>query len=113
MRRLAAFLLIGVANMACEKPAPAPKANEPAAPAKQEGSAAPSAQVTAKLAQMDAFDGASDKVVGKCPACMMKMDGSKDHAFAYSGYTMHFCTAHCKETWEKDPSKSVLALKMP
>jgi YHS domain-containing protein len=62
---------------------------------------------------MDAFDGASDKTVTKCPACQMKMDGSKEHALPVSGYTLHFCSAHCKKAWEKEPAKSILALKIP
>jgi hypothetical protein len=41
------------------------------------------------------------------------MDGSKEHALPVSGYTLHFCSAHCKKAWEKEPAKSILALKIP
>ena len=68
--------------------------------------------VQMKLAMADAVDGKVDHVVSKCAKCMLGMDGSAEHAAKYAGYTLHFCSADCKEGFEKDPEQSVLALKV-
>ena len=90
-----------------EQPAAQPKEE----PAKTE--AKTEADVAAKLAEADKVDGTVDKVVSKCAACGLKMDGKAEHALKVSGYTMHFCSAKCKEGFEKDTTKSILALKVP
>ena len=71
------------------------------------------ADVEARLAQADALDGAVDKVVSKCPACRLAMDGKSEHALEVAGYTLHFCSDQCKDKFAKDPTKEVLALKIP
>jgi YHS domain-containing protein len=71
------------------------------------------ADVDARLAKADAFDGTVDKVVSKCPACGLAMDGKSENALEVSGYKLHFCTNLCKEGYEKDPAKAVLAMKIP
>jgi hypothetical protein len=70
-------------------------------------------QANAQLAKADAVDGKTDKVVSNCASCALSMSGSPDHAIAVSGYTMHFCTTDCKESFGKDITKSVLAMKVP
>jgi hypothetical protein len=49
------------------------------------------AEVEAKLAAADKLDGATDKVVHRCPACKLGMDGSEKYALRTAGYTLHFC----------------------
>jgi YHS domain-containing protein len=39
------------------------------------------------------------------------MDGKADHALTVSGYSMHFCSDHCRENFSKDTAKKILALK--
>jgi YHS domain-containing protein len=94
-----------------EQPAAQPKEEPKEEPAKAE--AKTEADVEAKLAEADEVDGTVDKVVSKCAACALGMDGKAEHALKVSGYTMHFCSAKCKEGFEKDTTKSILALKVP
>ena len=70
-------------------------------------------QVEAMLAKADQVDGTTDKIVSKCPSCALGMDGKSEHALQVSGYTLHFCTEKCKTEFEKDTTKSILALKIP
>ncbi len=69
--------------------------------------------VEAKLAKADQVDGTTDKIVSKCPACELAMDGKSEHALQVSGYTLHFCSEKCKTEFEKDTTKSILDLKIP
>lgn len=94
-------VLIGAAGMAGCK-----KSEEPLSPADAKA-------VEAMLARADMVDGKADKVVSKCAACALGMDGSKDNSFTISGYTMCFCSAGCKEEFEKAPSKAIMAIKIP
>ena len=71
------------------------------------------AEVRAKLAAADLVDGKADKIVSKCPACALKMDGKPEHALQVAGHTLHFCGPGCKQAYEKDPTKAILALKIP
>lgn len=82
-------------------------------PAPAQGTSAPSAEAFAALAKADAADGKTDKVVSKCPTCMLSMDGSPDHAASHGGYTLHLCSEHCKESFEKDPDKALASLEFP
>lgn len=61
--------------------------------------------IKARLAAADAADGATDNVVSKCATCALRMDGSAENELKLEGYTLHFCSAHCKETCAKDPLK--------
>lgn len=109
----------------CKKDKPPADSQEPQARAEAEVDAQQEAQdqatadanaaaeVEAKLAAADAVDGEVDKVVSKCPACALGMDGSGDHAFETAGYTLHFCSAGCKEHFSEDVTKAILALKIP
>jgi YHS domain-containing protein len=70
--------------------------------------AAPSltaAQVETKLAAADVADGTADKVVSKCAACKLGMDGDAANASQHAGYTLHFCSEECKHRFDADPNK--------
>lgn len=69
--------------------------------------------VEARLAKADALDGKTDKVVTKCAGCALGMDGKAEHSIAAHGYTLHLCSAHCKEDFSKDVDKSILAMELP
>jgi hypothetical protein len=71
------------------------------------------AAVLAAVAKADAADGTVDKVVSKCVTCMLGMEGKPEFAAAWGEYTVHLCSAECKETFTKDPEKALLALKFP
>ena len=102
LRHSAPFVVVLLVSFvgACRKETPV----EPSADIK--------AKVVAKLAQADALDGATDKVVAKCAACVLRMDGSADHAFTHAEYSMHFCSAGCKDRFAKDPVEAILALEV-
>ena len=44
---------------------------------------------------------------------MLGMEGKPEHAASWGEYTVHSCSAHCKETFVKDPDKALLALEFP
>ncbi len=69
--------------------------------------------VVAKLAKADAVDGKTDKVISKCAACALSMDGSAEHALTLHEYKMHFCSAGCKTKFEKEGDKAIMSMKMP
>ena len=71
------------------------------------------AALLAAVAKADAADGTVDKVVSKCVTCMLGMEGKPEFATAWGEYTVHLCSAECKETFTKDPEKALLALKFP
>lgn len=73
----------------------------------------PDPKVAAVLAKADAFDGTPDKVVAKCGGCALKMDGSETHTIEVQGYTLRFCSDDCKQRFEKDPAKAILAMNVP
>ncbi len=91
-----------------EKAEIAEKAEKPPEPAAQ-----PNAEVVAKLAKADAFDGKVDKVVSKCANCALGMAGQEKHELEIEGYKMHFCGAGCLDHYKKEPAKTLLALKIP
>ncbi len=71
------------------------------------------AAVEAKLAEADALDGTIDRIVHRCASCALGMDGKSEHALEVAGYTLHFCSGHCKESFAKDLTKSILDLEIP
>ena len=81
---------------------------EKSAPAKAEAST-----IEARLAKADAVDGKTDKVVTKCAGCALGMDGKAEHSLTAHGYTLHLCSAHCKEDFGKDVDKSLMAMELP
>lgn len=92
----------------CEKSEPA-KATRSATG----GVASGQPEVEAKLASADALDGKVDKVISRCAACALGMDGSSEHALETHGYTMHFCSSHCRDGFAENPDKAILGMKVP
>ncbi len=78
-----------------------------------EPSAETRARVAATLAKADALDGATDKVVAKCAMCALRMEGSPEHESKHAAYTMHFCSAGCKDGFAEDPVNAILAMDVP
>lgn len=97
MKRL--FTGVVVVMFACTAAGCSPEleSSEPPKPLSQEA--------LAKLAAADQVDGKVDKVVSKCPACMLSMDGSAKHTSHLEGYTVHSCHQACAAALEKDPEK--------
>jgi YHS domain-containing protein len=62
------------------------------------------AEVSAILAKADAVDGATDKVIGRCLMCALRMDGSAEIETEYEGYTLRFCNQVCLDTFKEDPA---------
>ncbi|MBN1514141.1 MAG: hypothetical protein JXB13_19140 [Phycisphaerae bacterium] len=81
--------------------------------AKEELTAEAKTEAVAILARADALDGAEDKVITKCAACGLAMDGNDENIIVVEGYTMKFCSPKCKEKFEKEPLKAVLAMEFP
>ncbi len=69
--------------------------------------------VVAKLGQADALDGTVDKIVTKCAACALRMDGDQENKLEVHGYAMHFCSDGCKGKYAAEPDKAIMALKIP
>jgi YHS domain-containing protein len=69
------------------------------------------AKMTAVLAALDTADGTTDMNVTKC-MCGMDVEGSKQTA-QVEGYTMNFCSASCKDTFQANPAESVMAMGTP
>lgn len=81
------------------------------APAAQQADPQQESAILAKLVMADEADGDQDKIVRKCPMCALAMDGSVEHTLAFRGYTIHFCSQHCVESFAADPVKSMLELE--
>jgi YHS domain-containing protein len=81
--------------------------------AKEELTGEATTEVVAILARADALDGAEDKVVTRCGACNLAMDGNDANTITIEGYTMYFCTPKCKEKFEKETVKAILAMEFP
>ncbi len=107
-----AVALVLAATPGCRKEKPAQKES-----AKKEVEAEKAvdtkAAVEANLAEADALDGKTDKVVSKCASCALGMDGKSEHALEVSSYKLHFCSEDCKTGFKKDTTKAILALKIP
>ncbi len=103
MRRLALLLLALAVLAGCR----APSKSAGAAP---EGGAVATAEV---LARADAADGTVDHVVSRCVTCGLAMEGSPQHASSLDGYTLHLCSAECKETFDRAPGTVLARLERP
>jgi len=102
--RLAPVLVIAIAWTAipgCKKDAPAAMDEDT------------QARVRPMLANADAVDGKTDKVVSKCAACALGMDGKSKHAIKTAGYTMHFCSDMCREHFADGLSDNIMAMNVP
>jgi len=107
------MVLISVAGCRKEEPEKEQPASDAKVDAKVKVNVKVKVKVEAKLAKADQVDGTADKIVSKCPACALGMDGKSEHALQVSGYTLHFCSEKCKTEFEKDTTKSILDLKIP
>jgi len=85
---------------------------EPAVPSSPAATPVDPAALSAKLAQADLVDGASDHVVARCPGCSLVMKGSAEHSVEVAGYSLHFCSEVCKEDFSKNLEGNVLALEI-
>ena len=100
-RALCTLLFVAALAAACGKAqAPRPAAAPALTPE----------QVATKLAAADLADGSADKVVHKCAACRLGMDGDEAHASQHAGYTLHFCAEDCKHRFDADPDKILVKL---
>lgn len=115
----AATVLVGCGRMSTPKttdaaPAAArPEAKSTTATADSMAAAptaADAAAVEAILAKADAADGTVDKIVSKCAGCGLGMAGLPEHSADCHGYTLHLCSAHCKESYEKNGDAMITAL---
>lgn len=70
-------------------------------------------QLLSKLAEADAADGTTDKVVSKCLMCKLGMDGDAAHSVEFMGYTLHFCKDDCLERFKQDSAKAIADLTIP
>jgi len=91
------------------KPAEATEAAKPAATEGEATGATATVAMQAILAKADAMDGATDHVVSKCGMCALRMDGSDAHASKVGDYELHFCSSDCKESFDEDAEKAVMA----
>lgn len=69
------------------------------------------AHTKACLAQSDKADGKADKVIGKCPACALAMDGSPQHKAIIDGYEVHSCSPDCNKALQENPNKIFKEMK--
>jgi hypothetical protein len=67
----------------------------------------------AVLAKADAFDGAADHVVSRCPSCALAMEGSAEHTLQVGDYELHFCSDHCRGTFAEGAETALLAMSVP
>lgn len=110
---LAALVLLIVPAIGCGGGESYEPADAPAETSEVEAPADPEPGLEAKLALADEVDGTADKVVSRCPACGLGMDGSPDHALTVAGYELHFCSEGCRDGFAEDPEAKILALAIP
>ena len=60
------------------------------------------AAVLEALKTADAADGTEDKVATMCSGCALSMSGKAEHSVSVEGYSIHLCSAMCKEYFTKD-----------
>jgi len=102
------MVMLTMGTSACRKES-AESTTSAGAPAVEATAVEVPANVVAKLAKADALDGKTDHVVSKCGMCNLRMPGSDAHTTTVGDYELHFCSDHCKESFDKDPNKAVLA----
>ncbi len=99
MRPLTLLVLLA----ACGDSTPAAPAAKPTAEVEAPKAAALTPTQKATLASADAADGAVDRVISKCPVCMLGMEGDPMHAITSHGYELHACSESCQTAFEADP----------
>jgi hypothetical protein len=111
-------LLIGCTQSAPSVPAdavPADAVPADAVPADAAGDADPAAPnlddaTLVALAAADAMDGEVDHIVSKCPGCSLLMGGKAEHSLALEDYSLHFCSATCREHFNADAAAGLAGL---
>ena len=71
------------------------------------------AEYSGKLAKADLADGKQDKIISKCVACSLNMDGKKENSRKALDYTLYFCTPRCAEKFSEDMGGMLAGLKIP
>lgn len=114
-----ALLICGTLILAsgCKKDeAPQPPAGDDTAAKAPDATVPPAvtdaADAVAKLVRADEQDGTADKVIGKCVMCGLRMDGTPDYTSSHAGYTLHFCSADCKQHFDDGPAAAIAALNV-
>jgi hypothetical protein len=72
-----------------------------------------STELAAVLAKADAVDGTEDHVISKCPGCKLNMAGKASNAMQVGDYSLHFCSATCKDNFAAKGEEAILALEIP
>ena len=67
------------------------------------GPVAPGPRTLACLPFADQADGTADRVVKKCPACALAMEGRAEFKSTVGGYVVHSCSGQCQKTLEQNP----------
>lgn len=99
---IALSALLALTSLGCKKTV---LSSENAAPGDSEA-------LAAVLVAADRADGAEDKVVARCAVCGLGMDGSADFTATHAGYTFRFCSAECRELFQRDPDKALARLNL-
>ena len=108
-----ALVLVLLLGWACGPGPGEPVAEEAPVEPAVETEEAPVVDLEAKLALADEYDGVADRVISRCPACSLRMDGSAEHAMQFAGYELRFCSAGCKESFAAEAEARILALVIP
>ena len=93
------FVACGGSASKSEAPAAAP---EPKAAVAAVAPVVVDAAVLEALKTADAADGTEDKVATMCSGCALSMSGKAEHSVSVEGYSIHLCSAMCKEYFTKD-----------
>ena len=92
--------------MACGDSDPAPKAVAPLSESTVAVSAVAPVEVGPELLEAlktaDAADGTEDKVANMCSGCALSMSGKAAHSVSVDGYSLHLCSAMCKENFSQN-----------
>jgi len=105
--RLGRWLLcVAVAGMLCS----CRKSPEDATAKPPTGPIEVTPSMLAALVRADAADGKEDHLVAKCILCQLHMNGQEANAATLGNYTVHLCSAYCKQQFEADPSQALNAL---
>ena len=99
------FMMIGLL-VACGGSSSSPQVATPTPEAKTTVAAPAPIEVGPELLEAlktaDAADGTEDKVATMCSGCALSMSGKAEHAVSVEGYSLHLCSAMCKEYFSKD-----------
>jgi hypothetical protein len=109
---LLGLLLLGIFGCSSSEPVEEAAATEVAPAATEVEQAIDVAAVEAMLALADRADGTEDRVVARCAACALGMDGSPEHMLEAHGYEMHFCSAGCKDGFAENTDEAILAMAL-